>query len=307
MVTYQRIKNNPTIFRYFTGLTVSEFEKLLPEFKKCWDIFVFNNFIKGKKRKRAYGAGNTPRLASVEDKLVFILSYFRIYPLHIVASLLFDLDIANINRWIHRLTPILEETLGHKCLLPARTPKALETILMECPEINHYLIDGTERKIQRPKDSEKQKKYYSGKKKTHTIKNILLSNKDNQVRFLTTTYEGKLHDKKAAEQSVLFLPKNSLLIGDLGFQGLFPSSQIKLLIPNKKPKGGCLTNTQKQQNKIISSIRVKIEHVIRGVKLSRIVSDTLRSYKQDFADTVMEIACGLHNLRTKERFCYNYT
>ena len=304
MVTYQKIKNNPTLFRYFTGLTVSEFEKILPTFKSFWDIFVFNTFIKGVKRQRAYGGGNTPKLQTIEDKLVFILSYFRVYPLHIITSLLFDLDIANVNRWIHRLTPILEKTLGHKLLLPARSPAALETILQECPELHHYLIDGTERRIQRPKDKIRQKKYYSGKKKHHTVKNILLTNKDNQIRFLTKTREGKLHDKKAVEESNIHLPANSLIIGDLGFQGLTSTNIAKLLIPKKKPKGGELTNTEKQQNKVISSLRIKVEHAVRGVKLSRIVSDTLRSYKKRFEDQIMTIACGLHNFRVKERFCY---
>jgi len=50
-------------------------------------------------------------------------------------------------------------------------------------------------------------------------------------------------------------------------------------------------------NGLISGVRIVVEHVIAGVKRCRIVKDVLRLTKQGIADLVMEIACGLHNLR----------
>jgi hypothetical protein len=50
-------------------------------------------------------------------------------------------------------------------------------------------------------------------------------------------------------------------------------------------------------NGFISGVRVVVEHVIAGVKRCRIVKDVLRLTKQGISDLVMEIACGLHNLR----------
>jgi hypothetical protein len=44
-------------------------------------------------------------------------------------------------------------------------------------------------------------------------------------------------------------------------------------------------------------VRIEVEHVIAGVKRCRIVKDVLRLTKQGSSDLVMEIACGLHNLR----------
>lgn len=50
-------------------------------------------------------------------------------------------------------------------------------------------------------------------------------------------------------------------------------------------------------NRIFSSVRVVVEHVIAGVKRCRIVKDVLRLTTKGISDMVMEIACGLHNLR----------
>jgi DDE superfamily endonuclease len=54
-------------------------------------------------------------------------------------------------------------------------------------------------------------------------------------------------------------------------------------------------------NRLFSSARVVVENVIAGVKRCRIVKDVLRLTKDGMSDLVMEIACGLHNLRVSCR------
>ena len=71
--------------------------------------------------------------------------------------------------------------------------------------------------------------------------------------------------------------------------------------PKKKPRGRELTQEEKAENALISSVRIVVEHVICGVKRSRIVKDVFRNTRDKFADLVMEIACGLHNFRTSYR------
>ncbi len=51
----------------------------------------------------------------------------------------------------------------------------------------------------------------------------------------------------------------------------------------------------------ISSARMVVEHVIAGVKRCRIVKDGLRLTTEGISDLVMEIACGLPNLRVSCR------
>ena len=54
-------------------------------------------------------------------------------------------------------------------------------------------------------------------------------------------------------------------------------------------------------NHLVSSVRIIVENVIAGVKRCRIVKEVLRLIKAGIADMVMEIACGLHNLRVSCR------
>ena len=67
--------------------------------------------------------------------------------------------------------------------------------------------------------------------------------------------------------------------------------------PKKKPKGGELTPQEKEANRRISRVRVRVEHSIAGVKVFRVTRDVYRNLRTDFEDMVMETACGLHNLR----------
>jgi hypothetical protein len=54
-------------------------------------------------------------------------------------------------------------------------------------------------------------------------------------------------------------------------------------------------------NQAISRIRIRIEHIIGSVKRYRIVKDTVRSWKNNFRDQVLETCCGLHNFRIRFR------
>jgi len=66
-------------------------------------------------------------------------------------------------------------------------------------------------------------------------------------------------------------------------------------------RGAELTAIDKFLNKIISRVRIVVENVISGVKRCPIVKDELRLTKENMSDVVMEIACGLHNLRVRFR------
>lgn len=54
-------------------------------------------------------------------------------------------------------------------------------------------------------------------------------------------------------------------------------------------------------NQLCAAVRVVVEHALAGVKRCRVVKDVLRLTKDGISDRVMEIACGLHNLRVCSR------
>ena len=118
--------------------------------------------------------------------------------------------------------------------------------------------------------------------------------------FLSHTYEGKASDKSIAELTGYTLPPGSYLYQDKGLQGFFLSG-ITIVQPKKTPRGGELTPPEKATNRQISSIRIRIEHAIGGVKRYRIVKDKLRLLKDGIRDSIMETCCGLHNFRLQYR------
>src|SRR6266851_2166255 len=134
-------------------------------------------------------------------------------------------------------------------------------------------------------------------KKAHTIKNLIIGGlHTRKVNYLSQTYEGKRHDKKIADEENPTYPKDIDVYKDTGFQGYEPEG-VKTFQPQKKPKGKELTLEQKEQNSLISSIRIVIEHILSGIKRCRIVKDLFRNTKEKYDDLVMEIACALHNFR----------
>ena len=160
--------------------------------------------------------------------------------------------------------------------------------------------EGTERPIHRPADPEDQEDYDSGKKKCQTINNLLVIDETCHMCFLSTTSEGKAHEKRLADLEGYTFPPGSCLSQDRGFQG-YTCEGITVVQPKKTPPGGELTPPEKAANRAIASIRIRIEHAIGGVKRSRIVKDKIRLLKDGIRDTIMETCCGLHNFRLQYR------
>ena len=113
---------------------------------------------------------------------------------------------------------------------------------------------------------------YSGKKKDHTVKNVLLVNAPLTILFLSDTYGGRVHDKRIAEATPYPLPAGSRLLQDLGFLA-FTLPQVEILMPTKKPRGQELTVEQQLANQALHHRRLRIEHVNSSVKRCRIVKD----------------------------------
>ena len=93
-----------------------------------------------------------------------MLCSFTVSPLQEVMAFLFETSQGRVNEWIHTLSIVLQMALGEAHALPERDPKNLEQTLALCFSVD-FIIDGTERHIQRPHDAIAQQEKYSGKKK----------------------------------------------------------------------------------------------------------------------------------------------
>lgn len=294
ILTYDGVKDKKGTFRAMTSLDKEEFEELCICFKQAWE-----EQAEREGRDPSKG-GRKPHLESLEDRLFFILFYLKTYPLQEVLGHLFGLSQGQANSWIHKLSLVLKEALKRKACLPTRLPEEMLARLAE-EAAQDLGIDGTERRINRPQEEACQRQHYSGKKKAHTVKNnLVVGLEDRQIKNLSKTHEGKKHDKKICDDEGTRFPKDSEVYRDSGFQG-HKLTDVEIHEPTKKPRGGELSREDKEHNRLISSIRIVVEHVIAGVKRCRIVKDVFRNTTLGYDDLVMELACGLHNFRSDRR------
>ena len=139
-------------------------------------------------------------------------------------------------------------------------------------QIDQVIIDSFETPVPRPSIEPKQRQLYSGKKKDHTLKTEIITNLEGDILDIDPGYRGPKSDKKLHEQSQVAKQfPSATLKADLGYQGL---GQCE--VPHKKPRGAELTSAQREDNRSLSSVRVRVEHSIRRVKAFRIVRDEYR-------------------------------
>lgn len=162
MLSYDLVKDDSVKFLACPSLTQSEFAQLLVWFTAAWLQHVEQR--RQQPHQRQAGAGRKAVLRPPADKLFFILFYVKTYPLQEVMATIFGLSQSQVNEWIHTLAPLRKQALEHEQVLPSRDPQTIEQVLAGCPTLE-FLLDGTERRRQRPSDPEAQRTDYSGKKK----------------------------------------------------------------------------------------------------------------------------------------------
>lgn len=276
----------------FTGLTPSEFWNLVPMFE--------NNFLEQRvkllsNRQRRVGGGRKGHLATSADKLFATLLYLKGYPTFDVLGLMLNMEKTRACRNIHMLFPVLEKTLGRQLVLPKRQITSMEEFVRLFPGVKDVFVDGTDRRVQRPKNPKRQNKLYSGKRKTTTRKNIIVANEKRQVLFLSPTKSGRRHDKRLLDKlGVENIPPGVTAWVDTGFQGL-QKTHPNIQMPTKGTKKKPLTQDQRENNQLISHFRVKVEHAICGLKRLRSVTDVYRNHKPNFDDKLMLLSAGIWN------------
>src|SRR5258708_5691440 len=303
MLTYAQLVKQPVRLQAMTSLRPDEFEALLPYFAEAYAATQSADRTQaGQPRQRRAGGGRKAQLACLEDKLLFILIYQKTYPLQTAHGLQFGLSQSQTHDWLHRLLPVLHAALVRAGYAPERDPAHLGQRRAATSNPLALQLDGTERPRQRPQNPAKQRAHYSGKKKFHTDKNVLLVDEDTQqVLYLSPTRPGQIHDKKLADEAALQFPSGTRLTQDTGFHGYAPA-HVHIIQPKKQMRGQWLSATDRIANRLKARARILVEHVVAGIKRCRTVKDVLRNRLPGFSDLVMAIACALHNLRTDFRY-----
>ncbi|MCP4345691.1 MAG: transposase family protein [Desulfobacterales bacterium] len=163
-------------FKALTGVSREQFEKLGKFFAGVYEEMLqkaYEEAVGRGERKRKRGGGRKGRLPTVEEKLFFVLYYLKVYPTFDVFAGVFGMSRSKACENLHKLMPILHETLRRIGVVPERQFVCVGELRKICAGIDDIIIDVVERAHRRPGDAEKQSSMYSGKKKMHTVKNTV--------------------------------------------------------------------------------------------------------------------------------------
>ena len=289
---------NERLLKALTGVSKEEFITILPAFKQAVEE---DQKIRSKRTERRFGGGAKGRLLSVELKLFFVLTYIKTYPTFDLMGFIWNFHRSRAHQNAVKLIGSLEKALGRKIAFPKRKISSIEEFLEKFPEVKDIFVDGVERPVQRPKDKKKQNKLYSGKKKRHMKKSIIAVDEKKRILIMTKAKSGRRHDKRLADKVSLFerIPEDVALWVDTGFQGVL-KQHFNTLIPKKGTKNKPLNCKEKEENRIISSFRVVVEHAISGIKRFKAFADIWRNKKAYLDDQIMRITCGLWNLHLEQ-------
>ena len=246
-LTYDEMKDNPRQFRAVTSLTHPEFLRLLVPFAAALAEFNRTHTASGSYRNlKPRIPKPTSKLGPFsppDQQLFFILYAKKVNPIQAALGATFGLTQSKAQALFHRLLPILEEALKSLEVLPTQigaevashplAQKGLEE--GQGPVLG---LDATDRRRERPSTEPAQSKHYSGKKKTHSDKNTIISNlATKQVVMVGPTHPGSVHDKKCVDSEGIKFPEGGLVFQDTGYQGHAPAD-AKAIQPQKSPKGG---------------------------------------------------------------------
>lgn len=293
MLNQHQIFSQSRVTQAVLGVSIEEFKQLLPVFSNClreYRVRLRPN------RTRAVGGGRKGDLPTDEDKLLYILLYMKLYPTYDSLAVLTNHYRSKCGDSVQLLLPVLEMTLGRKLTLPKRHGNSLEEIFRQHPALKDIFIDGTERRVQKPKSLKKRNKLYSGKKKATTRKIVVISDERKRILYMSKTKSGRRHDKRIADKEGIaeHIPKEVTAWTDTGFQGM-QKQHDNTVMPLKATKKKTLTYEQKQHNRLIAGIRVVSEHAIGGFKRFKAASDIYRNKLKNFDDLLTEVSIGLWN------------
>ena len=150
-----------------TGLSQAQFDSLLPVLSAIYQATQQHTYATGVAsgtRRRKPGGGSKGKLPTMAEKLQLVLYYYKTYPTFDVLGTQFAMARSKAHENLHKLSPILYDTLVHLDLMPYReltTPEELKAALQGWDRL---LIDATERAYHRSQDEAKQREHDSGKK-----------------------------------------------------------------------------------------------------------------------------------------------
>lgn len=268
-ISYKKLSQKPIIFNRLVGMKVQDFESILEKLTPLWH----------KKVLSAYKRPGRNFKLELADILMMLLIYYRSYTTQVFIGYLFSIDDSRVCRLIKKLEPLL-----------ARTVAIRKERHLSQEELENLIIDATEQQIERPK--RKQAKYYSGKKKRHTLKTEIRTTLKGRIVHVSNRSPGSVHDFTVYKDGPT-VHRDTRAFVDSGYQGMDKLHQATEL-PYKKSRHHQLDKEEKEYNAGLSRLRIKVENILGQIKVFRILSDRYRNKRKGYS-LKFNIVAGIVN------------
>lgn len=294
MMSYLSLRARPRCFLAFTSLTVEEFDQLVILIRPDWIVQREERLAReNPDRRRKTGAGRKYSLETLEDQLLLVLVWSRLYLIYLTIEYLFGVDESTVSRTIQRIQPLLQDRFMLPERLPQKKIRTIEELKKFLPpdiDLDDILADGTEQVIPRPEKKRARKPYHSGKKRKFTVKTQIATTRRGFIIHASETVGGRMHDYKLFKKSRLpeIIPKDAKLFVDNGYQGIkkdYPDLAVSIPFQRHRyhPE---LTRSEKITNKKQRRVRIKVENTLAKLKkytvLSGVYRHSLHNYNQTF-------------------------
>jgi DDE superfamily endonuclease/Helix-turn-helix of DDE superfamily endonuclease len=292
----EHLSKHPAVFRSMTGLTVAAFDRLLPELVAAFAADRRRRLDRPG-RRRAVGGGDDFDLG-VADQFLLTVVWLRHYPTQECLGYLFGVSDSTALRAVRRCLPVLERAGKDTMRLPdpgRGRRRDLPALLRGTPELA-VIVDTFEQRTHRPQ--RRQRAYYSGKKKAHTLKSQVAVDEDGRVVDVGESRPGPWADRKVFQRSGLAgrLARAGVgALGDLAYLGI--AGLVKGLrgaTPRRKPRGRERPPEDRRYNRAFARRRIKVEHAIGRLRRYQALSAVNRHGRKGHAARVRAVA-GLVN------------
>jgi hypothetical protein len=293
------------VFLRMTGLRVTEFDALLVDMLPRV-VDARQQRLARPNRQRAIGSGRQDTLTET-DQILMTVVWLRCYPTNEVLGFLFGVSDSTASRVLARILPLLETAGLDSMRLPdpgRKHRKELDTLLSDLPELA-VIIDTFEQRVQRPRTRTAADPYYSGKKKTHTLKGqVTVTARDGTVVDLPPSVPGPTADLTVLRQSGLMarLPPGVGAMGDLAYVGIAALHPQGLgATPRRKPRSKERPPADVAFNHAFARRRITVEHTIGRMRRYQCLSQTDRHHRRNHTPRMRAVA-GLVNRQICSRF-----
>lgn len=308
MLRLDALVSKPAACVSLTGLTPAEFQTLYENFAPAYQRHRDRATLtrRDHRPRRRTPGGGSRYACDLPYRLLMALVWLKVYPTYEVLGLLFDLHKRNAQLNVRDVLEVLELLDDFPFDGPARARKPLSSLneVMEAFPHVRLVIDSKEQRVYRPRGHfERQKPFYSGKKKAHTHKVQLGVLPNGVIASLSPPVPGSVNDVRLLRQTGLLdrLEKDESVLADKGYEGGDKGYPTGMLIqPRKDRKRRPLTEADKQRNRLVGRYRVVVEHVIAQLNRFTVLRQVYRGGKIRHGQVIRTVAV-LVNRRTRSK------